>query len=97
MLPLLPPASAGTATSEADQNKIAPVPGIPERLGAEGLALLENSCAVSQQVSLAGVLDSPEASSQPRPAKKLITRFPSRTSMCAELVTTSAIFRAKSK
>jgi hypothetical protein len=55
MLPLMPPASAGTATSEADQNRIAPVPGKPERLGADGHDRSEGGGAVLELALLAGV------------------------------------------
>jgi hypothetical protein len=53
----MPPASAGTATSEADQNRIAPVPGNPERLGADGVGPSEDD-AVFELVFLAGLCTS---------------------------------------
>jgi hypothetical protein len=59
MLPLSPPMSTGTATSEADQNGSFPVPGEPERLGTDGRFLpkvsIATGVALFRQVSLAGV------------------------------------------
>ncbi len=53
----MPPAFTGAATSEADQNRIAPVPGNPERLGADGVGPSEDD-AVFELVFLAGLFTS---------------------------------------
>jgi hypothetical protein len=51
----MPPASAGTATSEADQNRIAPVPGKPERFGADGHGNSADGVSVRELIFLAGL------------------------------------------
>jgi hypothetical protein len=54
----MPPASAGNGTNEADQNRIAPVPGNPERLGADGVGQSEDAVAVFVLALLAGLFTS---------------------------------------
>jgi hypothetical protein len=71
ILPLMPPASAGTATSEADQNRIAPVPGKPERLGADGHGRSADCVTVFELVFLAGLFANIGENPGPRRANRL--------------------------
>jgi hypothetical protein len=67
----MPPASAGTATSEADQNRIAPVPGKPERLGADGDGSSPDGATVFELVILAGLFANDVAYPGPQWANRL--------------------------
>jgi hypothetical protein len=93
----MPPASAGTATSEADQNRIAPVPGKPERLGADGHGHSADGTIVSELVTLAGLFAKGVANPGPQRASEFselrdwpVKPIPPRRSGRTGLVTTSA-------
>jgi hypothetical protein len=97
MLPLLPPASAGTATSEADQNRSVPVPGRPERFGADGHGRSADCVSVFELVFLSGLFANDDPNPGPEWACRLsksrdcpVRAIPSRHSGRTRLVTTSA-------